>query len=445
LRFGVGSTSEIGSDLSYSYCATRVVVFTDPNVRRLPCMDVVLESLDRHRITSVLVYDRVRVEPNDASFLDAIGFLKSTEYDAVVALGGGSVMDTAKAANLYACHDSADLYDFVNAPVGRGLPVPARNRRGETLKPLIAIPTTAGTGSETTGVAIFDDSGTRSKTGIASHRIRPSLAIVDPANALTMPRKVATYSGLDVLCHAIESYTALPYTKRVRPSSPQMRPAYQGSNPIADVWSLFALRTCAQHLVDAAMASTEDSEDERRLESRSQMLLAASAAAMGFGNAGVHLCHGMSYPISSQVKVYQGYDHLDLAIDHHPLVPHGLSVIVSAPAVFRFTAGADPDRHAMCARILSEARVQRNHGQWDDSPRRSYRDDAGAWLAYEIRMICCELDVKLGLRPLGYTEEDIPALVQGTLPQHRVTKISPRQPIGENELDYLFRQALDEE
>jgi hydroxyacid-oxoacid transhydrogenase len=404
-------------------------------------MDVLLESLERHRIASVHIYDRVRVEPNDASFLDAIRFLRSTEYDAVVALGGGSVLDTAKAANLYACHDDADLFDFVNAPVGRGLPIPARNRRGEHLKPLVAIPTTAGTGSETTGVAIFDDSATRSKTGIASRRIRPALAIVDPANALTMPRKVATYSGLDVLCHAVESYTALPYTKRARPASPQTRPAYQGSNPIADVWSLFALQTCAKNLVDAATA-LDQADEAILLESMSQMLLAAAAAGVGFGNAGVHLCHGMSYPIASQVKTYQGYDRDD-TVDH-PIVPHGLSVIVSAPAVFRFTSEADPDRHATCASILAEARTQRNRDRGSDSSNRSYQD-AGAWLADEIRTLCGELDVKLGLRPLGYTEEDIPALVQGTLPQHRVTQISPRQPIGEKELEGLFRQALNEE
>jgi hydroxyacid-oxoacid transhydrogenase len=438
LRYGAGATSEVGADLAQQFRARQVVLFTDANVRDLACMNVVLESLERHGISHVAVYDQVRVEPNDGSFRHAIQFLQSLEYDAVVALGGGSVIDTAKAANLFACHDDVDLYDFVNAPIGRGLPVPALNSKGKAIKPLIAIPTTAGTGSETTGVAIFDDTATHSKTGIASRQIRPALGIVDPDNTATLPPKVATYSGLDVLCHAMESYTALPYTKRIKPTSPQVRPAYQGSNPIADVWSLFALKTCAANLV--AAVHPHDDDNNNNAEARSQMLLASSAAGMGFGNAGVHLCHGMSYPISSQVRDYWGYG--KHATDH-PLVPHGLSVIVSAPAVFSYTSAADPERHATCARILAGARRQRKHVGSASVESDSYVD-VGSWLAGEIRMLCDELNVKVGLRHLGYTEDDIPSLVQGTLPQHRVTKISPRQPIGERELEFLFQQAMNE-
>lgn len=430
LRFGAGSTAEVGADLSHTFAADRVVVFTDPTVRKLPCMQVLLDSFAKYNVTNYQIYDHVRVEPNDQSFHHAIQFLQSTTYDTVVALGGGSVIDTAKAANLYACFPQADFYDYVNAPVGKGIPVPSKRSDGGSLKPLIAIPTTAGTGSETTGVAIFDDSRTRSKTGIASRQIKPTLGIVDPLNTATMPPKVAVYSGLDVLCHAMESYTALPHTQRLKPSSPMLRPAYQGSNPIADVWSIFALETTAKYLVQVV-------QNPDNLEARSKMLLASSAAGMGFGNAGVHLCHGMSYPISSQVKSFRGYD--DGMVDH-PLIPHGLSVIVSAPSVFAYTAEADRDRHSTCARILASAREER---QGKPGKTRNY-NDVGTWLADEIRELCHELGVPLGLKPLGYTFADIPSLVQGTLPQHRVTKISPRQPIGEPELAYLFEQAMNE-
>jgi hydroxyacid-oxoacid transhydrogenase len=140
LRFGAGATAEVGQDVKDFFRGHRVVLFTDPTIRELPCMNVVLESLERSGVSAV-VYDQVRVEPNDTSFQHAIQFLKTTPYDVVVALGGGSVIDTAKAANLYACNETADFYDFVNPPIGRGMPVPA-----DTLKPLIAIPTTAGTG-----------------------------------------------------------------------------------------------------------------------------------------------------------------------------------------------------------------------------------------------------------------------------------------------------------
>lgn len=424
LRFGPGSTGEVGADLKDVFSARRVVVFTDPVVNKLPCMQVLLESLNQNGIENV-VYEEVRVEPNDVSFQHAINFLSNTQYDAVVALGGGSVMDTAKAANLYATFPPSDFYDYVNPPVGKGLPVPGASEGA--LPPMIAIPTTAGTGSETTGVAIFDDVKSRSKTGIANRRLKPTLGIVDPDNTFTLPKEVACYSGLDVLCHAIESYTAMPFTKRAKPSSPILRPAYQGSNPISDVWSIFALETSAKHLASVA----KDPENE---EARAQMLLASSAAGMGFGNAGVHLCHGMSYPVASQVKSYSPANGYPL---DHALVPHGLSVIVNAPAVFRFTGIADPERHKKCAQALAAARGSTS------SSRGVADSDAGVWLADEIMELAAILDVPMGLRNLGYTEEDVPSLVEGTLPQHRVTKISPR-PVGPAELEALFLDALDE-
>jgi len=423
LRFGPGATAEVGYDLRDAFGVKRVVVFTDSNVGNLSSMQILLESLSLNKL-EVTVYDAVRVEPNDISFKHAIDWLSRQQYDAVVAFGGGSVIDTAKAANLYARFPPNDFYDYVNPPVGKGMPVPSGS-----LPPVIAIPTTAGTGSETTGVAIFDDSSTKSKTGIANRRLKPTLGIVDPNNTVTLPREVATYSGLDVLCHAIESYTAMPFNRRPKPPNPTLRPAYQGSNPISDVWSLFALNTAARCLPRAVRDGNEDD--------RAQMLLASSAAGLGFGNAGVHLCHGMSYPIASQVGSYRpsaGYNSVD-----HAIVPHGLSVIVTAPSVFSFTGEANPERHAKCAKILAEARLGVSNVDYN---KLGGDDDAGLWLADEIREIMQLLNVPIGIRSLGYSEEDIPSLVEGTLPQHRVTKISPRA-VGAEELHSLFTNALD--
>src|SRR5438876_10510476 len=235
------------------------------------------------------------------------------------AFAGGATIDRAKALNLYVPYPPADFLDSVNPPIGNGLPIPG------PLKPLIAIPTTAGTGSETTGVTIFDFKKMHAKTGIASRRLKPTLGLLDPENTRTMPSPVAASSGLDILSHAVESYTAMPFSQRPHPDRPLLPPAYQGSNPISDVWSLQALRMVAKYLVRAV----EDPEDD---EARASMLLAASYAGVGFGNAGVHLPHGMSYPISGHVKSYcpPGYR------TDHPLVPHGVSVILNAPAVFRF-------------------------------------------------------------------------------------------------------------
>src|SRR5262249_33164689 len=345
-------------------------------------------------------------------FCHAIAFAKAGAYDGFVAVGGGSTIDTAKAVNLYTCYPPGDFLDYANAPIGKALPVPG------PLKPLIAIPTTAGTGSETTGVAIFDLSKLHAKTGIASRRLKPTLGLLDPENTRTMPPQVAASSGLDILSHAVESYTAMPFTDRPRPERPTLRPAYQGSNPISDIWSMQALHMVAQYLVRAV----DDPGDD---EARANMLLAASYAGVGFGNAGVHLPHGMSYPVSGHVKGFRtpGY-----AVDH-PLIPHGFSVILNAPAVFRYTAPASPDRHLEAAAALGA------------DVSRAKKEDAGDVLADRITWFMQRLKTPNGLGAIGYTSSDIPALVEGTIPQHRVTKLSPR-PAGPEELARLFEGSL---
>ncbi len=410
LRFGRGATREVGMDL-VDLGVRKALVITDSNLARLPPVATVLAALDEAGV-QVVLFDRVRVEPTDGSFRDAIQFAHGHAVDGIVAVGGGSVIDTAKAVNLYTTYPPADFLDYVNAPVGKAMPVPG------PLKPLIAIPTTAGTGSETTGVSIFDFTELHAKTGIASRRLKPTLGLLDPENTRTLPPQVAASSGLDILSHAVESFTALPYTSRPRPASPMMRPAYQGSNPISDIWALQALRMVAQYLVPAVERPDDD-------EARAQMLLAASYAGMGFGNAGVHLPHGMSYPVSGQVKEFYapGYSR------DHPLVPHGISVILNAPAVFRFTAVAQPARHLQAAEALG-AKVTGVTAA-----------DAGRVLADRIIWFMERLGVPNGLRAVGYTPADIPHLVEGTLPQHRVTKLSPR-PAGPHELATLFEDAM---
>ena len=409
IRFGSGATREVGMDLA-DLGAKRVMVLSDPNLAESPPVESALDSLSRENVEFSL-FDAVRVEPTDASFQEAIDFATEGGFDAFVAVGGGSTMDTAKAANLYSTYP-ADLLEYVNHPIGRGRPVPG------PLKPLIAIPTTAGTGSETTGVAIFDLHGMKAKTGIAHRRLRPTLGIIDPENTRTLPPVVAASTGLDVLSHALESYTAIPFGQRPLPARPVERPAYQGSNPVSDIWARQSLAIVSRYLVRAVA----DPEDEK---ARSQMLLAAAYAGIGFGNAGVHLPHGMSYPVSGMVKSFrpEGYG------PGHPLVPHGMSVILNAPAVFRFTAPACPGRHLEAARILGA----RASG--------ASEEDAGEILADEIIRMMRRLKMPSGLAEIGYDAGDIPGLVRGTLPQHRVTKLSPR-PAGEEELARMYEDAM---
>ena len=409
IRFGVGVTREVGMDLA-DMGMTLVLVVTDPLLAQLPPVQTVIESLQASTVPYVL-YDRVRVEPTDESFQDAIAFARQHPFDAIVAVGGGSVIDTAKAVNLYTTYPPADFLDYVNPPIGKGMPVPG------ALKPLMAIPTTAGTGSETTGVSIFDLTRMHAKTGIASRRLKPTLGYLDPDNTRTLPPAVAASAGLDILSHAVESFTAAPFTSRPHPGRPALRPAYQGSNPISDIWALEAMRIVARYLVRAV----DDPSDE---EARAQMLLAASYAGLGFGSAGVHLPHGMSYAVSGNVRSFTpaGYP------TAHPMVPHGMSVVLNAPAVFRFTAPSNPERHLTAAAALGAAAT-------------SARDGAGPVLADRITWFMERLKMPNGLRAVGYSVSDIPALVEGTLPQHRVTKLSPR-PAGPDELASLFEDAM---
>jgi hydroxyacid-oxoacid transhydrogenase len=320
-------------------------------------------------------------------------------------------MDTAKAANLYASYP-ADFLAYVNPPIGQGRPVPGR------LKPLIAIPTTAGTGSETTGTAIFDYMEMQAKTGIAHRALRPVLGIVDPDNTRSLPRMAAACSGLDVLGHALESLTALPFHRRPAPDAPGLRPAYQGANPISDVWSGRAIQMVSAYLLRAVADPGDD-------EARGQMLLAAALAGIGFGNAGVHLAHGMSYAVSGMARAYvaEGYP------AGHPLIPHGMSVILNAPAVFRFTAPADPDRHLVAASLMGV------------DIRAARPEEAGELLAGAIVDLMRRAGMPNGLAAVGYTPGDVDRLVAGTLPQQRVTKLSPR-PAGADDLRRLFLDSM---
>jgi hydroxyacid-oxoacid transhydrogenase len=396
IRFGPGVTQEVGMDLK-NMGSQRVAVVTDATVDKLDAMRQVREALTREGV-NFKVYSNVRVEPKDSSIKEAIEWARPFQPDAFLAVGGGSVIDTAKLMNLYSAYPDADFLDFVNAPLGKGRPVDKK------LNPLIAIPTTAGTGSETTGTAIFDLVSKRAKTGIAHRNLKPTLGICDPLNTRTMPAAVKASSGLDVLCHALESWTAIPYTERVpRPTNPILRPAYQGANPISDVFSFHALRRTVKYLP----RSVKNPDD---LEAQSEMLLASTLAGVGFGNAGVHLCHGMSYPISGQNP---GYKHSGYEVDT-PLIPHGVSVAVSAPAVFRYTAASNPERHLEAAEAFG---VDITNVK---------RESAGEVLAEALTKFLADLgDQPKGLKELGFGSEHIDDLVEGTIPQARVLMLAP--------------------
>jgi len=408
IKFGPGVTREVGYEMR-RLGARRVMVVTDANLAAHQAVETTLAALRSEGIDAIL-FDQVQVEPTDASFKEAIEFATEGRFDGYVAVGGGSSMDTAKAADLYATYP-ADFLTYVNAPIGEGSPVPG------PLKPLIAIPTTTGTGSETTGVAVFDLLEMRAKTGIAHRALRPVMGIVDPENTRTLPKMVVACSGMDVLSHGLESYTALHFDRREASEDPGKRPVYQGANPVSDVWALRAIEMVSRHVVQAV-----DDPDDR--EARGQMLLAATFAGVGFGNAGCHLPHGMSYAVSGMVREFSPEGYPD-----DPIVPHGMSVILNAPAVFRFSGPTNPERHLRVAGLMGADLS-------GASP-----ENAGDLLADAIVDLVRQIGIPNGLSAVGYTPADVDDLVAGTLPQHRVTRLSPRS-AGQEELRSLFLDSM---
>ena len=409
ITFGRGCLAEVG-DRARALGMTRVALFSDARVARLPHFEKVRQSLLAAGL-DVAVYTDVHVEPTDASFLDAARFASELRPDGYVSLGGGSVIDTCKAANLYATHP-ADFLAYVNAPVGEGRPVPG------PLKPHLACPTTSGTGSEVTGITIFDLLSLAAKTGIASPALRPTEALIDPDCTATLPGEVVAASGLDVLSHALESYTARPYVHRPAPARPSLRPMSQGANPWSDLGCREALRLMGLYLE----RGVKDAEDA---EAREQLMWAATLAGIAFGNAGVHAPHGMAYAVAGRVRDFRppGYP------EDEALVPHGMAVIVNAPAVFRYTATASPERHLEAA------------GHLGADVRGAGPGDAGEVLAGRLVQVMRAVGMPNGLVGVGYTDADVAALTEGAFPQQRLLQNAPRE-MTRPVLTDLFHQAL---
>jgi alcohol dehydrogenase class IV len=408
-KFGYGATEELGYELT-RLGLKQVVVVTDPNIAETD-LPAKVEKILADEGIEVVPYYEVGIEPTDVSFKRAIDFLTGKVIDGLVAIGGGSVIDTAKAMNLYSTHP-ADLLDYINPPIGKGKPVPG------PLKPLIALPTTAGTGSEATTVIVLDLLDLHVKTGISHFYIRPTLALIDPLNTLSMPPMVTASSGMDVLTHAIESYTAVPFHCRLKPDSPAVRPPYIGSNLIADLWSYKAIELGGRYLRRAALSPCD-------IEARYHMMAASTFAGIGFGNAGVHVPHALGYPIAGMVKNYIPPDYQV----SEPMVPHGISVTVTAPECFRFTAAAQRERHLKAAAALG--------CDVSGVPLK----EAGDCLAQGLIDLMRDIAFPSGIGELGFDAGDIPGLVEGAWKQQRLLTISPRKPTRED-LTRIFERSM---
>ena len=408
LKFGVGARHELAHDLA-QLDVRRVLVVTDPGVAATGAPGEIADSLRAASIETV-VFDRSRVEPTDASLDEAIAFARSEgPFDAIVAVGGGSSIDTAKAVNLLTTNEG-ELMDYINAPVGR-----ARAPKNALL-PLIAVPTTTGTGSESTTICVLDVVSQHVKTGISHARLRPTLAVVDPELTLTQPAGVTAASGLDILCHALESYTARPFGSYEHKQAHERVP-YCGSNPIADMWSEKALSLMA----DSFRTAVRDGDD---LAARTEVAMAATFAGLGFGNAGVHIPHANAYPIAGQVRDFRPDDYEA----DHAMVPHGMAVSLTAPAAFRFTFAASPERHVRAAELLAPDAVR--------------PDDPAEFLPQVLAAIMRDVGIPAGIGAVGFGEGDVDALVEGTMKQQRLLATAPLE-VTEDDVATILDQSIE--
>jgi len=409
LKFGPGASDEIGFDLHNNYGSKRVLVVTDRRIAGTGTPQKVADQMAKYDVEAH-VFDGVHVEPTDVSLQEAVDWARENgPWDAFVAVGGGSSIDTAKAINLMTTNPG-ELMDYINAPVGGG------QNPSKPLNPLIAVPTTTGTGAESTTICVLDVLSLRVKTGISHARLRPTMAVVDPLLTLTQPAGVTAAAGMDILCHALESYTAKPYTSYER-KQPDQRVPYCGANPVADMWSEKALR-----LLSKSFRTSVKQGDNH--EARMDMAMAATFAGMGFGNAGVHIPHANAYPIAGQVKDF----HPDGYPADEPMVPHGMSVSLTAPEAFRFTFEANPDRHLYIADLLAP-NLGNEHKPEDRLPA-------------ALMDLMRDIGIPNGIGGVGYDENDISELVDGTMKQQRLLATAPKE-VTEDDAAGIFNRSLE--
>ncbi len=394
LTFGRGTLAEVG-ERAKALGFKKVVLFTDPGLESGPLVDIVCQSLKQQAI-EYSIFSDIRIEPDDECVTDAARMLTDSNPDGVISVGGGSVIDTAKGALLVAQH-GGNIRDYFASPVGGGKPVP-----GPVL-PHIACATTSGTGSECTSITVIRINELNTKFVVASPHLLATQAIVDPQCCDSLPGNVVASTGFDLLCHALECYTARAYTKHLAVNDPNARQLIQGANPFSDLSAQKALEIAGSYLVRGVADNTDN-------EARDNLMWGATLAGIAFGNSGTHLPHAMSYGVTHLMK--------DITTDGYqaasPFIPHGISVIVSAPSIFKYTAAAEPERHLEGAAFLSA------------DAKGATPDEAGEVLSKRLVELMRDTHIPNGLKGVGFGESHVKALAESSFRQQRAIANAPR-------------------
>ncbi len=409
LTFGRGCLDELGERVAWRGLG-RVALFTDPMLVDGPLVARAASSLRRAGVDAD-VFHEIRVEPDDASVARGALFLSEGRFDGIVSVGGGSVIDTAKAASVVAAH-GGDIVDYFAAPAGGGRSIP-----GPVL-PHLACPTTAGTGSECTSISVIRIAALDCKFVVASPYLLPLDAIVDPSCLDSLPGNVVASTGFDLCSHALECWTAKSYARHAPVAAPAGRQYIQGGNPFSDLMAREAMECVDRYLVRGVNDATD-------VEARDALMWAASLAGIAFGNSGTHLPHAMSYGVTHLMAnvTTEGY-----AVAA-PFVPHGISVIVNAPAIFRYTAAGAPDRHLEAAAFLGADATGATPA------------DAGEVLATRLVRLMRDTGMPNGLRGIGFDETSVVPLAASSARQARAIANAPRES-NLVDMENMYRDAL---
>lgn len=409
LTFGRGCLKEIGARAS-ARNLTRVALYTDPYLNQGPYVATALESLRKSNI-EVEVFSDVRIEPDDTTVVKAATFLSEGQFDGVVSVGGGSSIDIAKAAMVYARYP-ADVTDYFAPPVGAGRPVPG------PLLPHIACPTTSGTGSECTSVSVIRICALNTKFVLGSPYLLPDEALVDPACTDTLSANAIASTGFDLLCHAIECYTARAYTRWDKVDDPNARTLLQGANPWSDMSARTALEIAGAYL-DRGVNDASDSE------ARDNLMWGATLAGMAFGNSGTHLPHAMSYGVTHLMHdiTTEGYPVAS------PFIPHGISVVVNAPAIFKYLAEGAPARHLEAAQFLGADAASAMPGE------------AGEVVSERIVQLMRQTGVPNGLSGVGFGIDDVRALAASSIRQTRAINNAPKV-ANQTDMESIYSNSI---
>jgi alcohol dehydrogenase class IV len=386
--FGRGAAALTGD--AVSSLGRRAFVCTDDVLMKLEVVDLVLRALDEAGVETV-VFAGGEPEVSRSTVEAAYEIATTANPDVVVGVGGGSNLDLAKGVALLLAH-GGELSDYFGESK-----VP-----GPTI-PVVAVPTTAGTGSEVSPVAVFTDTRRKLKAGISSHYLVPAWAIVDPTMTALCPPSVTAHSGLDALSHAIEAICAIDHGL-LEPGFGLDR-VFCGRSPYSDALAQRAIELIGLFLVRAV----DDGADEL---AREQMMLASLLAGMAFGSAGTGLVHALQYPVGAATGT-----------------AHGLGNAILMPAVMQFNSSV---------REQELARVYRSLTRDLEPDDRRAADAAPA----AVRQLAARLGIPDGLRAIGVRDDDLTQMAEDAMSAERLVRLNPRQ-ATKDDLRDILAVALD--